>query len=162
MYEDPVDLLMQNMDKRKAGALLAAYLTPTLLSLVDNQQEDALSQVVGAPLTVIAGAMAGGTLARATGNISEDAKAEALRKIVTELKNEAKGVRDKDGPVAANEFFGHEKAKRTAAYEQDFKKIPGLGISPRDIRRGQTGSLIGAALSAPLAYSMLRGGEIEQ
>lgn len=161
MYDDPMDLLMQNVDKRKAGALLAAYLTPTLLSLVDNQQESTFNQMFGAPATVLAGAMAGGTLARATGNISEEAKAEALRKIVVDLKSEAKGKRDSEGPQAANEFFGQEKAKRTQAYQDQFKNIPGLGVSPREIRRGQTGSLIGAALAAPLAYSMLRDGEVQ-
>lgn len=161
MYQDPVDVLMDNMDKRKAGALLAAYLAPTILSLVDNQEESTYNQLIGAPATVLAGGIAGGYLARATGNVNEEAKAQALRNIVTELKKEAKGMRDKDGPQAANEFFGHEKAKRTQAYEDQFKKIPGLNLSPRDIRRGQTGSLIGAAIATPLAYSMLRDGEIE-
>lgn len=169
--------------KRMAGLALAGILTPTVLSVLDNQEENFGQQMASGILTSV-GVGAGGILGYNNGHFKTDAIKEAfVRESVSKLKTESQQVAANEGPAAGIKYFADGKRKllqdieaidpkRAAAFNSSVRQIPELGDmiagldlphkTPREVSRMTAGAALGAIASALPAYLAVRGGEIEQ
>tara|TARA_R110002012_G_scaffold50126_2_gene129833 strand:- start:3812 stop:4372 length:561 start_codon:yes stop_codon:yes gene_type:complete len=160
------------MTHRMAGGALAAALLPTGLSMVDNQEENLAQVLIAGGLT--GGGMAIGQIIEETlDQMSPEEIEEFIQMEVGELKRKSRQDMKTKGVQQANEEFGRAKQKLYEDFEpvdaqpgrrEVFRRVTGadlLGKTPRNLRSMTRGALLGGIAAAPLAYGVLRGGEIE-
>ena len=105
--------------------------------------------------------------------MSDEDKAYAVEQELAELKRQSKETMKVKGPMVANEEYGQAKQQMLNEYEpidtnRTRRKVARenigfdvLGMTPRTVRASARGALLGALASMPLAYGVMRGGEIE-
>ena len=158
--------------KRMAGAALLAMLAPGILASTDNQEENFLQEVLSGTIT-LGGAGLGAYIENDFARMSDDEKAFAVEQELSELKRKSKETMKAKGPMVANEEYGQAKQQMLNEYEpidtnKGRRKVARenigfdvLGMTPRTVRASARGALLGALASMPLAYGVMRGGEIE-
>lgn len=160
------------MTHRMAGGALAAALLPGLMSSVDNQEENIAQQLLSAGITV-GGASLGTVIDRDHNYMSPEQIDEYIKDEIVELKRKSKENMKTKGVEEANAEFARAKQKLYEDFQpvdsqkgrrEVFRKVTGadlLSQTPRNLRSLSRGALLGAIAAAPLAYGVLRGGEIE-
>ena len=160
------------MTHRMAGGALAAALLPASLSMIDNQEENLAQQIIAGSITG-GGIALGQIIERSLDQMSPEEVEEFLKMEVNELKRKSKETMKTKGVQSANEEFATAKQRLYQEFEpvdemqgrrNAFENVTGadlLGQTPRNLRSMTRGALLGALASAPLAYGVLRGGEIE-
>jgi len=158
--------------KRMAGAALIAMLAPGILASTDNQEENFLQEVLSGTIT-LGGAGYGAYLENDLARLSDEEKAYAVEQELADLKRKSKETMKDKGPMVANEEYGQAKQRMLNEYEpidtnKGRRKVARenigfdvLGMTPRTVKASARGALIGALASMPLAYGVMRGGEIE-
>ena len=160
------------MTHRMAGGALAAALLPGLMSSVDNQDENIAQQLLSAGITA-GGVGIGQLIERSIDNMSPDEIEDFIKMEVGELKRKSREDMKTKGVQQANDEFGRAKQKLYEDFEpvdaqpgrrEVFRRKTGfdvLGQTPRNLRSMSRGALLGGLAAVPLAYGVLRGGEIE-
>ena len=158
--------------KRMAGAALLAMLAPGILASTDNQEENFLQEVLSGSIT-LGGVGLGAYVENDIARMSDEDKAFAVEQELADLKRKSKETMKEKGPMVANEEYGQAKQRMLNEYEPiDTNKgrrrvarenigFDVLGMTPRTVRASARGALLGALASMPLAYGVMRGGEIE-
>ena len=158
--------------KRMAGAALLAMLAPGILASTDNQEENFLQEVLSGSIT-LGGAGIGAYVENDIARMSDEDKAFAVEQELADLKRKSKETMKEKGPMVANEEYGQAKQRMLNEYEpidtnKGRRKVARenigfdvLGMTPRTVRASARGALLGALASMPLAYGVMRGGEIE-
>lgn len=160
------------MTHRMAGGALAAALLPAGLSMIDNQEENLAQQLIAGGVT--GGGIAIGQIIEQTlDQMSPEEIEEFIEMEVGELKRKSKQDMKTKGVQQANDEFGRAKQRLYEDFEpvdsqpgrrEVFRKMTGadlLSKTPRNLRSLTRGALLGGIAVAPLAYGVLRGGEIE-
>ena len=160
------------MTHRMAGGALAAALLPGIMSSVDNQEENLGQQLLSGGITA-GGVGIGALIEQSLDHMSPREIQEFIKDEVGELKRKSREDMKTKGPQQANEEFGRAKQKLYEDFEpvdsqpgrrEVFRRMTGadlLGQTPRNLRSLSRGALIGGLAALPLAYKVLRGGEIE-
>ena len=157
---------------RMAGGALAAVLLPGMLASIDNQEEDFANQLLSGGITA-GGVGLGAYIEQMSQHLTPEQMDDYINNAVNDLKAKSKVDMKESGPQAAADRFGRAKQ---AVYDEVnpvdpqpgrrkvFEQVTGmdaLGRSPRELRGMTRGALIGGLLAAPLAYGVMRNGEIE-
>ena len=168
--------------KRMAGALLAAVLTPSALSLVDDQ-ETSISGGLLSGLIGTAGVGGGGYLGYKSSRLSDEGKDALVKSVLKDLKTKSQEVAAREGAAAGIDYFGKAKADlleildpvdpgRSPQFNAVMRReVPEVGDmiadlnllqrSPREIRGMTRGAALGALAAALPSYLALRSGEVE-
>jgi len=160
------------MTHRMAGGALAAALLPGTLAMMDNQDENFAQQLIAGGIT--GGGMAiGQMIEKSLDQMSPEQIEEFIQMEVGELKRKSREDMKTKGVQQANEEFGRAKQKLYEDFEpidsqagrrEVFRRVTGadlLSKTPRNLRSMARGALLGGIAAAPLAYGVMRGGEIE-
>lgn len=168
--------------KRMAGALLAAFAAPSLLGLIDNQDQGMINEL-GSGAVSAAGSLAGGYLGYKQSHLAnEEIKDAFVREAVKDLKTKSQIIAAEQGAAAGIEYFSNAKRqllqdigqldpKRANAFNNSVRKnVPEIGDmiadldllrkSPREIQGMTRGAALGAVAAALPAYLALRGGDM--
>lgn len=163
-YWDKILTNTDNNDRRMAGVALASMLVPTIGSMVDNQSEDFGREALSGALSaygLLGGAYLGADQMRL--NKMPDGREDYIRSETEKLKTQAKLDMQTLGPEAANAKFADAKARLINDVNPIFRNADpnNFNLTPRTLRGGIKGGMIGGLASVIPAYLMLRGGEIE-
>lgn len=166
--------------KRMAGVALGAALTPSVMMMLDNQEESFMDQLISGAITA-GGIGVGGYMGMQGGALGEAETEAYINDGLDQLKTEAKEVAKTKGPAAGVEHYAKGKEllmeyvkpidpNRSGAFNNYMREIPEFGPmiadlnipsrTPRQMKHLSRGAMLGALASAPLAYQALRGGEI--
>lgn len=163
--------------KRMAGAALGSLLIPSTLGMLDNQEEDWVSQYLLSPGILGVGTAAGGAIGYNQAHLSDKEKEAYADQALKDLKTKSKARAKEVGPKQAVDEYGYAKAtmlddispigpKYGKVFNKATKGIPVVGDidlpnrTPREMRGMTRGALIGALASIAPAYAVLRGGEL--
>ena len=175
MFNTGLDNLISKTDantKRMAGAALIAALTPGIMGAVDNHEESFLGEALSGAIT-LGGVGVGAYTEQALSQLSEGEKELLIELKMDELKKKSKETMKREGPVVANEQFGHAKQRMLDDFEpidtnkgrrkvmREAAQFDLLGMTPRTVRATARGALLGGLATIPLAYAPLKGEEIE-
>ena len=175
MFNTGLDNLISKTDantKRMAGAALLAALTPSIMSSLDNHEESFLGEALSGAIT-LGGIGTGAYTEHALSQLSEGEKELLIQLKMDDLKKQSKETMKRDGPVVANEKFGHAKQKMLDDFEpidtnkgrrkvmREVAQFDLLGMTPRTVRATARGALLGGLATIPIAYAPLKGEEIE-
>ena len=178
---DNINRKMAPGTKRMAGAALGAFFAPSVLSMVDNQEENLLGQA-GSGAFAMGGIGTGGLLGYLEAEKEMVDDELMVENKLRDLKRESQEIMKKEGPAAGVEYFAKGKqelldyispmdSNRSGVFNQYMRTKP-LGdiiadlnlpaMSPRAAKYTSRGAMLGALASIAPAYNMLRGGEIEE
>ena len=178
---DNINRKMAPGTKRMAGVALGAFLTPSVLAMLDNQEESTLDSF-GAGLTASAGLGAGGIMGYLQAGDEAVNDELMVENKLRDLKVESQEIAKRDGPAAGVEYFAKGKqelldyiapmdADRSDVFNEYMRSKPMGGMvadlnipemSPRQAKYTTRGAMLGALAAAVPSYNLMRGGEIEE
>jgi hypothetical protein len=142
------------------------------MSSLDNQEENLGQQLLSGGITA-GGVGIGALIEQSLNQMSPEEIQEFIKDEVGDLKRKSREDMKTKGVQAANDEFGRAKQKLYEDFEpvdaqpgrrEAFRRKTGvdmLGQTPRNLRTMSRGALLGGIAALPLAYGVLRGGEIE-